>query len=196
MIHKGTQTLRTSRLILRRFTLDDARQVFDNWTSDSEVSRYARQQSHTSVDETTAYIDGIISSYSDNRSYYWAIALADSDMPIGRLNITGINEPIESVCVSFMTSREWWGKGYTTEALGAVVKFFFEEVGANRIEGRNDVNNPASGKVMMKCGFQYEGLLRQGGRNSYGLVDCRQYAIIADDYFGKESIKKGAYPRG
>lgn len=86
-----------------------------------------------------------------------------------------------------MIGRAYWNKGYVTEALSSIVQFFFEEVGANRIEGRNDIQNPASGKVMSKCGFQYEGLLRQGGRNSFGLVDCKQYAIIADDYYALQA---------
>lgn len=86
-----------------------------------------------------------------------------------------------SVCVSFMIGKEFWNKGYMTEVLSSIVRFFIEEVGVNRIEGRNDIQNPASEKVMIKCGFQYEGLLRQGGRNSFGLVDCKQYAIIAND---------------
>lgn len=184
MTHKGTIPIKTERLILRKFMLDDVQKVFDNWTSDQEVSKYARQQSHVSVDETKMYINDLLNEYSNTTNYYWAIALKGSNTPIGRINITGINEPIESVCVSFMIGREWWNKGYITEALCAVIQFFFGEVGANRIEGRSDVQNPASEKVMLKCGFQYEGLLRKGGRNSFGLVDCKQYAILAEDYCG------------
>lgn len=184
MTHKGTKTIKTDRLALRKFTLEDVQKVFDNWTSDPEVSKYARQQSHISVDETQQYISDLMSEYQNTTNYYWAIALLDSNAPIGRINITGMNQPIESVCISFMIGQKFWNKGYITEALSSVLKFFFEEVGVNRIEGRNDVQNPASEKVMIKCGFQYEGLLRQGGRNSFGLVDCKQYAIIAEDYFG------------
>lgn len=182
MTHKGTIAVETERLILRRFTFDDTQAVFSNWASDSEVSKYARQQAHVSVEETKCYLNEIISAYSSENNYFWAVALKNTDEPIGRINITGINEPIESVRVSFMIGRHWWNKGYSTEALSAIVRFFFEDVRANRIEGRNDVKNPSSEKVMMKCGFQYEGLLRQGGRNSFGLVDCKQYAIIAEDF--------------
>lgn len=169
--------------MLRKFTLDDVKQVFDNWANDPEVSKFARQQFQVSEAETEEYISELISDYQKTSNYYWAITLIDSNIPIGRINITGINEPIGSVCISFMIGRAFWNRGYITEALSSVVKFLFEEVGVNRIEGRNDVQNPASEKVMIKCGFQYEGLLRQGGRNSFGLVDCKQYAIIANDYY-------------
>jgi len=40
MNHKGTVTLETERLILRRCTLDDAEAMFQNWASDDEVTKY------------------------------------------------------------------------------------------------------------------------------------------------------------
>lgn len=48
-----------------------------------------------------------------------------------------------------------------SEALAALIKFFFEEVEVNRIESRFDPNNIGSGKVMEKCGMEYEGTLRE-----------------------------------
>ena len=40
MQHKGTKSLQTNRLILRRFEESDAKAMFDNWASDSEVTKY------------------------------------------------------------------------------------------------------------------------------------------------------------
>jgi ribosomal-protein-alanine N-acetyltransferase len=191
MTHKGTIALETERLILRRFTLDDAEAMFRNWASDPEVTKYARQAAQTSVDEARLTCNEIVSSYENNDFYYWNIVL--NDLPIGRINITQVNDVIEMVHISFMIGMNWWNKGFTTEALDAIVRFFFEEVGANRIEGRNDPQNPSSEKVMIKCGFRYEGTLRKGGKNSFGLVDCKQYAILAEDYLGKSTHKSQGY---
>ena len=127
MRHKGTTTIHTQRLVLRRFTIDDAQRVFENWTSDQEVTKYARQQVHVSVDDTKLYLSDLMNAYANTDTYYWAITLKSDNIPIGRINITGINEPIESVCVSFMIGREWWNKGYITEALYAVVQFFLRK---------------------------------------------------------------------
>lgn len=183
MKHKGTVPLETERLILRRLVSGDADAVFRNWASNPQVSKYARQQPHNSIEETKEYCDGIISSYSDETHYFWVIVPKDLNEPIGRVNITQQNEVIEMVHVSFMIGERWWNNGYMSEALAEILRFFFKTVGVNRIEGRNDPQNPSSSKVMTKCGFQYEGILRQGGRNSFGLVDCEQYAILAEDYF-------------
>ena len=40
LTHKGTQTIRTERLILRRFRMEDAQAMFDNWASDDQVTKY------------------------------------------------------------------------------------------------------------------------------------------------------------
>ena len=111
MNHKGTVTLTTERLFLRRFTLDDAEAVFRNWTRDPEVTKYARQMPHTSLDEAEKYCADIINSYQDSNFYYWAIVNKGLNEPIGRINITQQNETVEMVHVSFMIGRRWWNKG-------------------------------------------------------------------------------------
>jgi ribosomal-protein-alanine N-acetyltransferase len=193
MTHKGTVTLETERLILRRFELTDADAMFRNWASDPEVTKFARQGAYATIEESLAACNEIVNSYKRDDFYNWAIVHKGFDEPIGRINITQVNDIVELVHVSFMIGRHFWNKGYTTEALSAVVRFFFKEVGTNRIEGRNDPQNPPSEKVMIKCGFQYEGLLRKGGKNSLGLVDCKQYAILAEDYFKTAQLTFAPY---
>jgi ribosomal-protein-alanine N-acetyltransferase len=65
-----------------------------------------------------------------------------------------------------------------SEALKAVMDFFFDEVGANRIESRHDPNNPHSGMVMKKCGMKYEGTMRMADRNNQGICDACWYALL------------------
>lgn len=79
-----------------------------------------------------------------------------------------------------MHRQKWWKQGITSEALTAIVKFFFEEVGINRIETRHDSKNPNSGKVMMKCGLKYEH--READWNNQGRCDSAMYALLAKDY--------------
>lgn len=51
----------------------------------------------------------------------------------------------------------YWHREITSEALKALIDFFFDEVGVKRIESGHDIKNPNSGKVMKKCGMVYEG---------------------------------------
>lgn len=51
LTHKGTNKLETERLVLRKFTIDDARAMYNNWSSDEEVFKYLRGESHKSLEE-------------------------------------------------------------------------------------------------------------------------------------------------
>lgn len=68
------------------------------------------------------------------------------------------------------------------EALSAVLRFLFEEVGANRVEAMHDTRNPNSGRVMQKCGMICEGILRQSGKSNAGIGDMAWYSILREDY--------------
>lgn len=56
MKHIGTKNIETERLILRRFTLDDADAMYRNWVSDDEVTKYLTWPAHSSVDITKWFL--------------------------------------------------------------------------------------------------------------------------------------------
>ncbi|MBZ4665049.1 MAG: GCN5-related N-acetyltransferase [Mahella sp.] len=185
MTHKGTVTLETERLILRRFTMDDAEPMFRNWASDPEVTKYLTWPTHKNVDISREVIKNWLSAYESERKYEWAIELKSLHEPIGSISAVKVEDNTNLVHIGYCIGRPWWHKGYTSEALTRLVRFFFEEVGANRIEACFDPRNRNSGKVMAKAGLKYEGTMRQANRNNQGICDAAYYAILADDYFGK-----------
>ncbi len=182
MNHKGTITIETPRLILRRFTAADAQTAYANWTSDDQVTKFLRWPTHADVSVTQRVVASWISGYADPAFYQWAIELRETGQPIGSISSVGMNEKTDMVHIGYCIGSPWWSKGYTTEALAAVIRFFFEQVGAKRIESQHDPENPASGKVMLKCGMQHEGLLRKADWSNRGIVDASIYSILAEDY--------------
>jgi ribosomal-protein-alanine N-acetyltransferase len=92
-------------------------------------------------------------------------------------------DDIKMVHIGYCIGKKWWNKGITSEAFEAVIKYFFEEVGVNRIESRHDPRNPNSGKVMAKCGLKYEGTMVQADKNNQGIRDSSHYGLVAGDYF-------------
>lgn len=180
--HVGTQIITTDRLILRRFKIDDAEAVYNNWTSDSEVSKYMRWQYHKSIEETESKINDWINRYKHNNFYQWAITFKSSDEPIGAIGLFVVNESDMCGDFGYSISKKYWGMDVATEALKAVLKFAFEIVGFNRIESYHSVNNPASGKVMLKASMKLEGLTRQKYKSNVGLEDCYMYSILKEDF--------------
>ena len=183
MNHVGSMELNTSRLKLRRFTLDDAEAMYRNWASDPEVTKFMTWPAHGSVDISRMVLSSWVHDYSRNGFYQWAIEY--NGEPIGSISVIHSDENTESCEIGYCIGRNWWHQGITSEALGAVIKFLFDEVGMNRIQARHDVNNPNSGGVMRKCGMVYEGTTRQSDRNNQGLCDSCIYGILRSDYHGK-----------
>ena len=182
MIHCGTQSIETKRLLLRRFSVDDAEAMYSNWASDPEVTKYLTWPAHSSADVSKAVLEAWVSSYSQENYYQWAIVLkAHGDDPIGSISAVGMNDEIDMIHIGYCLGRDWWRQGIMSEALRAVMDFFFDEVGANRIESRHDPRNPHSGMVMKKCGMKYEGTMRQSDRNNQGVCDASWYALLRSE---------------
>ena len=182
MTHLGTKELKTERLILRRFVIDDAESVFRNWAHDDEVTKYMRWKAHTGLDETKKTLETWIQDYAKNDCYNWAIVLNEINEPIGSITAVKHDDDIKMAHIGYCIGKKWWNRGIVSEALSAAIKFFFEEVGLNRIEATYDPNNPNSGKVMAKCGMKYEGLMRQADKSNQGIIDSIEYGILAEDY--------------
>ena len=187
MNHLGTKTLTTARLTLRPFSLADAPAMFANWAGDPEVTRYLSWPTHTDVGVSEAVLADWVPRYADAAWYQWAIVPHDVGEPIGSIAIVRMDEDVQSVHVGYCIGRRWWGRGYTSEALAALLRFFFEEVGVLRVDSRHDPRNPGSGAVMLHCGMTLEGTIRQADRNNQGICDYMAYGILRDEYFARKA---------
>ena len=185
MEHLGTKTLETERLILRKFIINDVENMFKNWANDNDVTKYLVWSSHQDLNVSKSVIETWIENYKKNDFYNWGIILKEINEPIGSIGVVGQNDNIKMVHIGYCIGKNWWNKGIVSEALNELIKFFFNEIGVNRIESRHDPNNPNSGKVMAKCGMKYEGHMKQADRNNQGIVDAVFYGIIAEEYFKK-----------
>lgn len=175
--------LESQRLLLRKFTTDDAQAMFDNWASDPDVTKFLTWPTHKNVDVSKGVLNDWTSQYEDLNFYQWAIVVKDNgNIPIGSIGVVKFDDVIQMVHVGYCIGKKWWFKGITSEALTLLIKFFFEEVEVKRIEARYDPRNNNSGKVMKKCGLQYEGTMRQADKNNLGICDTIMYAILRDDY--------------
>ena len=91
--------------------------------------------------------------------------------------------------IAYRVNPEYWNMGITKEALKQVVRFIFENTEIDRLNGRADVRNIASNKVMEKCGFIKEGTVRQGKMVSV-YCDYNIWGMLRDDYVGLQGTGK------
>ena len=182
LTHKGTQTIETSRLILRRAIRDDAEPMFRNWASDPEVTKFLTWPTYEKVETAHQILDLWASEYEKPNYYQWMIVLKELGEPIGSISAVRQNDRVEEAEIGYCIGSRWWHRGIMTEALNAVIEYLFTEVGMNRVAARHDPNNPHSGGVMRKCGMKYEGTHRACDRNNQGICDAAQYAILRSEW--------------
>lgn len=187
MNHQGTCILTTPRLILRPFCEKDIPAAYRNWCSDPEVTRYLRWPTHPCEDVTRMVLMDWIGQYDQPTFYQWAIQPVDADEVVGTISVVDQEERAAKMHIGYCIGRPWQGKGYMTEALAAVIDFLFEQVGAGRIESQHDPDNPASGRVMTKCGVMPEGILRKADWSNQGIVDACMHALLREEWEAKRS---------
>ena len=189
MKHQGTKTIETPRLILRRFTLEDAPAMYRNWASDPEVTKFLTWPAHSSVEISRQVLLDWTGQYGEDTFYQWAIVPKNTGEPVGSIGAVCLNEQTQLVHIGYCIGAYWWHQGITSEAMKAVMDYFFDEIGVNRVESRHDPRNPNSGAVMRKCGMKFEGTLRQSDWNNQGICDASWYGILASE---RPCTKKGS----
>jgi ribosomal-protein-alanine N-acetyltransferase len=181
MHHIGTETIITERLILRRFTLDDAEPLYRNWATDPDVVKFMRMKPHASLDDTRKFVESVVGKYDQPDTYRWVIVLKESGEPIGFIGLMTLSEADMTGDFGYSIGKAYWNKGYTSEALTAVLRYGLINAGYNRLEAYHSIRNMPSGKVMKNAGMTYEGRARQKYRSNAGFEDCDMYGIVRED---------------
>lgn len=157
-IFRCIPTLTTERLILRKILRSDYVDMFE-YASNSEVTKYLTWSEHPDMHYTHKYLSYIQSKYKSGEFRDWALEY-DNKM-IGTCGFTSIDSTNMCGEIGYVISHAYKNLGLATEALKRVLKFGFEVLGLNRIEGRFISENSASRRVMEKSGMIFEGIKRE-----------------------------------
>ena len=195
MRHAGTQEIETPRLILRRLTPEDAPMMYRNWASDPDVTRFLRWEPHESEAQTYELLAAWATLYPNPDYYQWAIVekatgevfgtisvfWSDAAEPNPRDEWPGFDDCNGIWEVGYCIGKKWWNNGFTTEALKAVLDFWFKNTDSSWLACSHAVANPASGKVMTKAGFVYDHDAEYHKFDGTS-VPCKCYALTRKHY--------------
>ena len=155
MKHLGTGEITTPRLLLRRFSPADAPAMYQNWAADPRVSRHMFWEPFESEAAVRATLLDWQTQYQNQEFYRWGLVEKSSGALIGSMGLANFGtdahprwEPAYNIGYDF------WGHGYSAEALCAVAEYFWD-TGAAALYAAHAEANPASGRVLEKAGFQY-----------------------------------------
>ena len=182
----NTKRIETARLILREFKIEDAEQVYKNWGTDKESNKFLDWELHRDLNDTKSVIQSWIDEYA-NGSYDWVVELKDTHELIGSISVVNAHHKYDwkhgVAEIGYCYGSKYWGHGYATEALRAVIEYLLNEAGMYLVEARHISGNPASGRVMQKAGMKQEAVLR--GRRINKVTkernDLYVYSITKDE---------------
>ena len=152
------ETLKTPRLVLRRPRLSDAVAIFEEYAADPEVARFLTWRPHRSAADVRAFLEMRLRIEAPGDESTWMITSASEDRAIGAI---GCAVEGHAVAVGYVLGRRHWNRGYMTEAVRAIVEWWFTLPRIYRVWAVCDVENVASRRVMEKAGMEREGLLRR-----------------------------------
>ena len=155
----GFPKLETERLRLRELTLLDAETLFQYFSKES-VIRYFGMDSFENIEQAKTTIQTFKNRYEEGSVFRWGIEKGTGQL-IGTCGFHLINNHHKRAEIGYELDDTYWGQGYATEALQAILTYGFETLQLIRVAAVVYVENKASQKLLSKAGFQEEGLLRK-----------------------------------
>ena len=167
-----TPTLTTERLLLRPFSDADAEAIWE-LQSDAEVLRYWDSPPWTDPARASGFIATAHRLAQEGTGARLAVELADGGTFLGWAGLSRWDPTHRSASITYCFHRRAWGRGFATEAAGALLAWAFETLDLNRVQGEADTRNAGSARVMEKLGFVLEGTLRE---------DCVVDGVVSDSW--------------
>lgn len=145
--------IETERLLLRTFTIEDAALIYD-LNLDPDVILYTYDPIKDIGHAQMILEQVILPQYALYNHGRWAVHLKPQPEFIGWCGLKYIPQRNE-IDLGYRFKKQFWGKGYATEAAHACIKYGFEKMGLHRIIGRAIPENTASLHVLEKCGMTF-----------------------------------------
>ncbi|TCZ79900.1 N-acetyltransferase [Paenibacillus albiflavus] len=173
------QELETGRMIIRKINQGDLHDMFD-YCSDSRMTQYVTWQTHTNLEETLSFIQLVENLYLNGEVAPLGIEDKQTGKLIGTCGFVNWNMNHARAEVGYAIASPYWGRGYMTEAVQALIQFGFDRQ-LVRIEARCHPDNIGSSRVMEKCGMTYEGILHKHLFAKGKYEDVKMYAVINEE---------------
>ena len=161
---RPTLPVETDRLRLREVTDDDL-EALHRIYGDAETARYLGRTGQPTADlEATARVVSFVRRHADLHGFsMWAVDERAGESAVGIAGLIWVEGHGPDVEAAYVLRRDRWGRGYATEALGAVLAIGHDELGIDRIVALAYPANEASRRVMEKAGMHADGTVEAYG---------------------------------
>ena len=153
--------LRTQRLIMRPPLPEDALQIAERIGLKDVAWNLGRAPYPYQLSDAEDWLEKIPQGWAENSAYVLVIT-RPNDGVIGCVGLDA--KPMDIWEIGYWLGKPWWGRGYVTEAATALMDWAEKDIGLSKFASGHFVDNPASGRVLIKLGFEPVGETEQFGR--------------------------------
>lgn len=155
----GDKMISGDRVILRKLKISDITQRYIDWLNDPQVNQFLSvRDNQQNIDKVKNYIH----SFKNNKNkLLFGIFEINTKLHIGNITFSSIDWKNEVGVVGIaIGDKNFWGKGFATEALRLAIKYAFAYLKLHRLEAGVNINNIASCKLFERVGFIRDGILK------------------------------------
>ncbi len=153
--------LKTERLLLRPPLLDDAESITRHISERDVPWNLGRAPYPYQLSDAEEWLLRIPKGWAEDTAYVFLITGQDNNV----IGCVGLNlKPLDVWEIGYWIAKPWWGQGVVTEAAHAVMSWAEQTMRINKFVSGHFVDNPASGRVLMKLGFKAVGEVELFGK--------------------------------
>ena len=172
----------TDRLQLIELNPAHAIHLFNQFSRE-DVTRYYGMDPLETLAQAEKMVANMIAGFAEKRSMRWGIQLKSTREFVGTIGLNNLQTWNKKCEVGYDLHPDFWGNGYISEALEVVLSYCFDKLSFSRVGAVTFPENEASWKLLLKAGFEKEGLLRnylyQGGQNH----DAFMFSMIRSNFY-------------
>lgn len=173
------------KIFLRESTFGDC-SFFAEWEQLDTVTEFFTITEGRDYEEV---VTEFVNRKADDDKLQLTVCLKEDERPIGRIYISNIDEHYDSLDITriYIADKNIRGQGLGEDALKAALRLAFEEMKMERVTLDHFTANKIASKLYLKLGFQYEGVMRHGGKKNGEYVDLHLMSMLRDEYFAAKS---------
>lgn len=177
--------LSSKRLQFRKMVESDI-ETYHSWRNDLDVMKTTSPSLDVySLDETRSFVENIILNSTASRSYI--IEERESNTAIGVTSLINIDTKNRNAeCIIDIGEKEYWGKGYGSEALKMLLEYAFLELNLHRVSLGVFSFNERAIYIYNKLGFKKEGVMRESLYRNGKWHDIVTMGILKREYTSKQ----------
>ncbi len=174
--------LKTERLILNRPIENDLEDLLLHMNSNKDISENTLTIPYPYTKESADFWFKIIEEgFQQRNAFIFAVRQKEIEKLMGAVGIH-LDSSNHKAEVGYWIGKDFRGEGYISEALKKIINFGFEELKLNKIYASHFLHNPASGKVLINCGMQWEGTQKQHIFKNGQFLDLVNYGLLRESF--------------